>query len=600
MTTETLETCSRDVKIGTSDKSFPLTWLRVGILGIVALGCLVLLAQNQPDADLWGHIQYGRDALTYGLPETSTYNYTAEGYRWINHENIPELLLAIGADTIGITGLQIVKCLLAAALLFLIAYRGWKQGASVVTLSVILVVVSLSLAPWWTLRPQLMSFVLATCLILLLDFSFGNWSGKWHLPWLRAFGCAGEEDSLDYKSAQLRWLWLIVPLIAIWTNSHAGFGVGLCLFIAYLCGRGLEALTHFGTRGWGLYARFVLMIGAAILATFLTPYGPNLHKWLLTALSIDRPEISEWNALDPWSVSAIPYLALIGLIVASVLVSKKERDFTQMLLIACVLWQTILHERHVAFLALLAGFWLPQHVQSFFDRVWPGNADDQDESTESISPAFRYGIAGVFGIAILLLGARLYLRVADMPVPKSDWPISAFQYMADRGLKGKIVCNFNWAQYCLAAFGVPGGNSAGGLQLHFDGRMCTCYPQSIIDEHFDFVLGDNGKYGRFRGPDSPPRNDAAVLDRERPDLVLLDRKQPHSVQVMAQQRDTWLLLYQDATSQLWGRRSRYDDPTSPHFIPLALRSVSDAPQPGNVSWPAFPQVKKNEEAIAKK
>ena len=60
--------------------------------------------------------------------EQSTYTYTAEGYRWINHENLAELLLALGADTIGIVGLQTAKCLLGVLLLGLIAWRAQAAG----------------------------------------------------------------------------------------------------------------------------------------------------------------------------------------------------------------------------------------------------------------------------------------------------------------------------------------------------------------------------------------------------------------------------------------------------------------------------------------
>ena len=32
------------------------------------------------------------------------------------------------------------------------------------------------------------------------------------------------------------------------------------------------------------------------------------------------------------------------------------------------------------------------------------------------------------------------------------YPVDAFQYLADRGVSGRIVADFGWAQYALAAF----------------------------------------------------------------------------------------------------------------------------------------------------
>ena len=46
-------------------------------------------------------------------------------------------------------------------------------------------------------------------------------------------------------------------------------------------------------------------------------------------------------------------------------------------------------------------------------------------------------------------------------------------------------------------------------------------PQQMLDEHFDFILGDVGPRQRFRCPDSGPFDPARVLESGSPDLVLL-------------------------------------------------------------------------------
>ena len=56
---------------------------------------------------------YGRELLNEGaLPRTATHTFTAEGYRWVNHENIAEIVFALGFDYLGVTGMLIAKCLL--------------------------------------------------------------------------------------------------------------------------------------------------------------------------------------------------------------------------------------------------------------------------------------------------------------------------------------------------------------------------------------------------------------------------------------------------------------------------------------------------------
>jgi len=88
-------------KMAASDSSHDtprFVWFDVAILSATLLTCAVALSPSIADPELWGHVQYGRDVLRDGLPAETTYSFTAEGYRWINHENLAELVLALGMD----------------------------------------------------------------------------------------------------------------------------------------------------------------------------------------------------------------------------------------------------------------------------------------------------------------------------------------------------------------------------------------------------------------------------------------------------------------------------------------------------------------------
>ena len=98
--------------------------------------------------------------LAYGLPQTTTYAYTADGYRWINHENLAELFFAVGYDTFGIVGLQLAQCLVAAFLLGGFVWAARRYNLSVAAISVTAFIVFLNLEGRWCLRPQLFSYAL--------------------------------------------------------------------------------------------------------------------------------------------------------------------------------------------------------------------------------------------------------------------------------------------------------------------------------------------------------------------------------------------------------------------------------------------------------
>src|SRR5262245_29734139 len=159
-----------------SDQNVDLAqWLDRGIVVAVVLGAGVALSLNVADPDLWGHVQYGRDALRHGLSATTTYSYVAEGYRWINHEILAEYALAIVNDLFGGPGLLIVKCLLGMAIAAAMLWRARHQGAGLISACSLPLLVAMTLSNHWSLRPQIAYYVCFTLLLALHSYCFECW-----------------------------------------------------------------------------------------------------------------------------------------------------------------------------------------------------------------------------------------------------------------------------------------------------------------------------------------------------------------------------------------------------------------------------------------
>jgi hypothetical protein len=173
----------------------------------------------------------------------------------------------------------------------------------------------------------------------------------------------------------------------------------------------------------------------------------------------------------------------------------------------------------------------------------------------------------------------LVFRNKELQVDKAEFPVDAIAFMADNELSGRLVVTYNWAQYALAALGPE-------TMVGFDGRFRTCYPQQVVDMHFDLIYGVDPRQ-RWRSPDSPPPDPGRVLTYGQPDLALIDRAQEPSEQFIAQHPD-WVLLYQDARAQVWGRRSRFDNPADPGFLSPGRRVIANGQPAGRALWPAFP------------
>ena len=77
------------------------------------------------------------------------------------------------------------------------------------------------------------------------------------------------------------------------------------------------------------------------------------------------------------------------------------------------------------------------------------------------------------------------------------------------------------------------------------------------------------------------------LKSEVPKFAIGDTVDVHT-KIMEGEKERWVLLYQDSLAQLWGRKSRYDDPNSAFYLEPRYREVGQAMQQGFVYWPALP------------
>jgi hypothetical protein len=600
------------------------TWLDRGIVAAVVVASAVALSLNVADPDLWGHVQYGRDALTHGLPATTTYSYVAKGYPWINHEILAEYAMALIVDSLGPSGLLVIKCLLGVAIVGTMLWRARRQRAGLIAACSLALLIAITLGNHWSLRPQIASYVCFALLLALLSFCFQGWEGEWRLsprplslllsriPSLALRVSESESDSatLIYSVRRLKFLWLAVPLFAVWTNSHGGFLAGLAVFLAYLFFRGCEAFSHKGRQADGLLVRFGLMGAAAVAATGLNPYGLRFHWWLYHDLAVPRPEIVEWRAPELFDTQFLPFWLLLAAAVAAVALTRRSRDLAHVAILGLILWQALTHHRHIAFFAIACGWWLPMHWDSLLARLGIGQRVRSEEEerfgwappestaySAGFSPRMQQAFALLLVVAICISSGRLAWRLTTLKVEREHYPVAAFEYIARRGLTGKVVCTFNWAQYALAAFG-PRERGEPGILVQVDGRCRTSYSQEMLDTHFDFLIGNVGPDQRYRDPKSGPFDPTKVLETGRPDLVLISRLQQPSVEVMQGQAGQWVLLYQDGLAQLWGRASRYDDPKSAYYVPPREREVGEASPRGYAPWPALPEYEPRKIAAA--
>lgn len=556
--------------------------LRRLVIALLVLASAGPLSLNLVDPDLWGHVRYAEEWIAEGeLPRTATHTYTAVGHPWINHENLAEQLLARGFRSLGVHGMLAAKVALGMSILLLMSLAARRQGVRPITAWACFLLVAHNLQAFFPLRPQLLSFLCFGVMLYAIDRAFAGWGTR---------RTDFQHQRRKNDPTAIRWAWLVaLPfLFAVWANSHGGFVAGYAILLAILIGKSIELFARLGSNGSSTVARFAALGGVCGLATLANPYGWELHRWMIGSLGTPRPEITEWGPPLPGSPVFLPFVAIAIVSVGALLLSDRRRDPVQIAILALVGWQAASHLRHIAFFALLCGFWLPPHVQSIVSRI--RQRANQELSEARLTPFMSRCLAAGLALAIGLQSLYLGQRISSFPVHRVHYPVDAVQWMADQNVQGKLVVCFNWAQYALAAL-------APNVQVEFDGRFRTCYPQSEVDAHFDFLVGD--RHPRHRSPGSGPIDGTRVLQAGDPDFLLIDRnyKEPAAVMERIAETQAWTLVYQDSLAQVWGRTDRVDRPESPQYVPPAHRIVSDHASLKSVPWPALPKRRTTSQAF---
>jgi hypothetical protein len=504
------------------------------------------------DPDLWGHVQYGKDTIARGsLFDTDPYSYLSDGFPWINHELLCELTLGWIEPRFGAVGMQAWKCLMGLAMVGCIIWSHRRSRAKPLTIVVLTALAAMSLRLGWVARPQVFTYTFLSVLALLMTehARFG-----WH-----------------------RALWFAPPLVVAWTNAHGGFVAGLCLLAVHVA---FAAWDEWRRRSAGWLARsleMLMIVAASVAATLVNPYNVELLTWVWDSLTWPRPEISEWVSVPLGTFEYMSFKVLVAVTIVALAATRLPRNTAQATMLALAAWESFGHVRHIPLFAILVLYWLPPHLDDVLDRLlgWLG-ARARLQQVDA-RPQSLYG--WMLGLATAVLAVVSVWQMHWLRVDKAVYPVTAFQFIHDHELSGRMVTEFNWGQYCLYAFWPA-------ILVSTDGRFDTCYSRETLDLNFDFIIGDLPRW-RNRSPRSGPFCCDRVLDVGAPNLALVSRDREGAVQAIAARAD-WVLLYQDALAQVWGRRTIYDDPASRDYLPPAARRISDAPQFGCVSYPALP------------
>ncbi len=307
-----------------------VVWLLYGI-------AVAASAATATDPDLFWHLRTGEFIVNHGIPSTDIFSFTVPGRAWVAHEWGSQVILWLLWQAGGSTMLILSFTALVVGV-YAIAARTSTAGALPTAWLVALAALTarLTTAP----RPQMFNLLGLAVMILLFE---------------------------RIRSGRLspRWVWAAPAIILVWANLHSGYLVGVAVIVVYGVGERIERRRGNAALPAAAIGSLPLVAAAAFAAAALNPNGFAMWTYPIETLRSDAMQrnIQEWHSPDFHSPALWPFLALLALAVASLVLSRTRPIPTHALLLLGTGIAGLQSMRHIALFAVVAIPFVAPHLE---------------------------------------------------------------------------------------------------------------------------------------------------------------------------------------------------------------------------------------------
>ncbi len=210
-----------------------------------------ILLKTVLDPDLGWHLRMGEYIVqNRAVPWTNLFSYTLPNYQWVDSYWLTQICMYLGKIGLGLFPLAVIFALIAALAVWMVSKGN----------PLLMIFAAVALRGSAGVRPMTVSFLFLAFEVLLLE------------------RCR--------KKGVDKYLFLLIPLFALWANMHADWVIGLFIFGIYA---GVEFLINSEIKPLG-----IAVVSTA--ATLLNPYTYHLWTTLFNevgATAMHR-NINEW------------------------------------------------------------------------------------------------------------------------------------------------------------------------------------------------------------------------------------------------------------------------------------------------------------------
>jgi hypothetical protein len=423
----------------------------------------VISKLNIVDIDLFHEMALFREAISLGkLPYYDLFSFIPTITPIVHHEWGTGALLYIIVVKFGLGsgGLIFLKYLLTISIVIGCYKFAIRQGSNDYIFSLLaFVAIGLGWIGFTTIRAQLFTLFFLILVFFLIEL-----------------------DRKGNKFA-LFGLW---PVFVVWTNLHAGFIVGVGLFVIYIAERFLSDIYKKENVGETINnaKRNLLILLTVCISLIINPYGYKYFPYLWSAITLDRSSlIPEWRPL--WEASTAQlfiYLVALSFVLYS-LTQKGFKNLPGLPIVIATAYVSLFHCRHLSLFALTWACYVPAYV-------------NETPLSDLIKKTFKnnHKIVLIIFLTVGMLGLFYsqknhfwQLKIPTSPEElKNGYPIypaGAVDYLKKNNFSGNLMVPFN-----VGAF--ISWNLYPEVKVSMDSRFEVAYKYESVVENVNFYAAE--------------------------------------------------------------------------------------------------------------
>jgi hypothetical protein len=477
------------------------------LLFVVIIFCIILLLTFSPitDPDFWWHLKTGQwIAETHSIPRNDPFSYSAPNAPWIAHEWLSDLFI-YSVYTLGGSGLLIAIFSLFILGAYIFTYLRCLPKSRPYIAGILILLGAGASIPFWGVRPQMISLLFSSLLLLLLD--------------------------LYQERRQLAYLLFIPTILLLWVNMHGGFLLGLGILGIYELGNfidlawsRLKSKTPIEkTQKWLLFS-----LGGALLVSLLVclinPYGYHILAYPFQTLTSNSMQqlIVEWFSPDFHQIAMLPFAIILLLFILFGMLGVKRISTTRIILVLVFSFGALVSVRHIPLFAIVAIPILAEQVSSLFTLP---------QLVQKEGPLVRWKVPEVLSAIMVLLIAFSFVKVTSrqQEVESVLFPKAAADWIQQKKIEGNLFSSYTWSGYLIWRL-------APGDPVYIDGRM-DVYNETIVNNYEHIYYTQPGWQ--------------QTLDNSSTNLILVetDSKLANALKAST----NWKLIYADSQCKLFSK-----------------------------------------------